>query len=98
MIQWKRKMRLVRVERGAAVREGASEVPAMGRRNIAVALSLPQPNRDSDRCEVEPPRARHKRHVPHWASGSLPTGFLITRHEAVANFRTPQEAPIGLRK
>ena len=70
----------------------------MGRGNVAVSLSLPQQNRDLDGCEVEPPRTRHEPHVPHRASGSLPTGLLKARHEAVTNFRTLQEAPIGLRK
>ena len=91
-------MRLVGVERGATGRDRASEVPAMGCGNVAVSLSLPQQNRDPDRCEIESPRARHERQVPHWASRSLPTGLLKARHEAVADFGLLQEGSIWLRK
>jgi hypothetical protein len=91
-------MRLVRVERGATGRDRAGEVPTMGCGNVAVSFSLPQQNRDLDGCEVEPSLTRHEPHVPHGASRSLPAGLLKARHEAVADFRTSQEAPIGLWK
>jgi hypothetical protein len=98
MIPRQREMSLVRVKRGATGRDGTSEIPAMCRGNVAVSLSLPQQNRNLDGCEVEPPRARHEPHVPHGASRSLAARLLEARHEAVSNFRTLEEAPIGLRK
>ena len=75
-----------------------AEIPAVDRRHVAVAFSLPQHHRSVDGCEVEPPRARHEPHVPHGTFRSLAAGLRIAGHEAVADFLTLQQGPVGLGK